>query len=48
VVHVTPAVIRRDRDRGQSLRQIAKSFRISRATVSRVLKQSEDATAASM
>jgi DNA invertase Pin-like site-specific DNA recombinase len=32
-----------DRDRGQSLNQIAATHHISRATVSRVLKQSKDA-----
>ena len=35
-----PAVLR-DRARGHSLGQIAKTFRVSRATVSRVLKQAE-------
>jgi DNA invertase Pin-like site-specific DNA recombinase len=33
------AAVLRDRSRGQSLGQIAKTFRISRATVSRVIKQ---------
>jgi DNA invertase Pin-like site-specific DNA recombinase len=38
------AAIRRDRDRGHSLRQIAKAHRISTATVQRVLKQSAPTT----
>ena len=35
------AAVLRDRARGHSLGQIARSFRISRATVSRVVKQAE-------
>lgn len=36
------AAVLRDRARGQSLTQIAKSFQISRATVSRLIKQSQE------
>ncbi len=39
------ASILRHREHGQSLSQIAKSFNISRATVSRVLKESQGALA---
>ena len=35
--------ILRERERGQSLSQIVKTFTISRATVSRVLKQEREA-----
>src|ERR1700693_5008011 len=37
-----------DRNRGQSLSEIAKTHRISRATVSRLLKQTKDAAAPSI
>lgn len=36
------AAVLRDRARGQSLTQIAKSFQISRATVSRLIKQGQE------
>ncbi|WP_263368985.1 recombinase family protein [Edaphobacter bradus] len=38
------AAVLRDRARGQSLTQIAKSFQISRATVSRLIKQGQEQT----
>jgi len=38
------AAILRDRDRGMSLTEIAKAHRISRATVSRVIKEAREAT----
>lgn len=41
-LNIDRAAVLRDRARGRSLTQIAKSFQISRATVSRLIKQGHD------
>jgi DNA-binding transcriptional regulator LsrR (DeoR family) len=42
-IEVDRVAVLRDRNRGDSLINIAKTHRVSRATVSRLLKQAKDA-----